>query len=226
MTNPKITSLNKAQIKQIVSELYNIGPSFFRFSQRWRSYICPFHILIDLVPRNAKVFDVGCGAGLFLAILAQRQQISSGVGIDYSEKAIKLANSMAKNLPDNHNIKFLYLNAHDPWPDNQPTFISVIDVFHHVDPKQQKALFKRIVDKVPLGGKLLYKDIARKPLWKALANRIHDLVLVREWINYVPIESIIQWGIEGGLQVTEQSHIEMLWYSHDYLVFERVNQVH
>jgi len=223
MNKTKVTSLNKAQIKQIASELYNNGPSFFRFSQRWRSYICPFHLLIDLVPRNAKVFDVGCGAGLFLAILAHRKQILSGVGIDYSKKAIELANSMAENLPDNHDIEFLFLNAHDPWPDNQPDFISVIDVFHHVEPNQQKALFSRIVDKVPPGGKLLYKDIASTPHWKAIANKLHDLVLAREWINYVPIESIIQWGVEGGLKVTEKSHFEMLWYSHDYLVFERIN---
>ena len=45
-------------------------------------------------------------------------------------------------------------------------------------------------DRVRLGGLLIYKDTASAPAWAAWVNRLHDLVLARQWIHYAPIADV------------------------------------
>lgn len=65
----------------------------------------------------------------------------------------------------------------------------MIDVLHHINPRQQQNVVKEAVSRVAPGGLFLCKDIDVRPRWRNLANRLHDLILARKWINNVAQEN-------------------------------------
>ena len=199
--------------------LFAQGPLLRRKLQHWRPRICPFHRLLPRVPQNASVLDVGCGCGLFLGLLAKSGHDIRGTGFDVSTDAIAVAQRMAQQVGSN--LQFLQLDVNDPWPAGPFDVVSIIDVMHHVPPAGQRAVLKTAASRVAPGGILLYKDMCRRPRWRAAANRLHDLLLARQWIHYLPIEQVEQWATEDGLRLEHAERINMLWYGHELRVFRR-----
>jgi 2-polyprenyl-3-methyl-5-hydroxy-6-metoxy-1,4-benzoquinol methylase len=99
--------------------------------------------------------------------------------------------------------------------------VSLIDVLHHVPPGRQRAFFAGAVARVRTGGILLYKDMCRSPLWRAWANRAHDLLLARQWIHYVPLARLEAWAAEEGLQLVHRRAYARLVYGHELLVMRK-----
>ncbi|WP_138935630.1 class I SAM-dependent methyltransferase [Roseovarius arcticus] len=210
-----------ADIAKIARQIYRSGPPIMRKLQHWRPMICPYHILVDQVPTGARVLDVGCGAGLFLGTLAATNRIGGGLGFDSSAPAIEMGNSMTGELPQANDVSFECLDATRPWPEGAFDLISLIDVMHHVPPAAQRGVFAKAAARTAPGKWFLYKDMARRPFWRATANRLHDLVVAREWINYVDLQDILSWGTEEGLTVHARQEIDMLWYRHELILFRR-----
>jgi 2-polyprenyl-3-methyl-5-hydroxy-6-metoxy-1,4-benzoquinol methylase len=153
----------------------------------------------------------------------KRVGLRSALGFDYSESAIGLAKLMLGNMPAEmtKNIDFELRNANQSWPEGDFDVVSMIDVMHHVNPAAQRKVFLEAVDHVAPGGLLLYKDMADRPFVFALANRVHDLIMARQWIYYVPISLIKMWAIEAGLYVVQESRCHMIWYAHEWMVFRK-----
>jgi 2-polyprenyl-3-methyl-5-hydroxy-6-metoxy-1,4-benzoquinol methylase len=214
-------AIRNQEIAHMARQLYVEGPALPRSMQHWRPFICPFGLLVELVPPGARVLDVGCGAGLFLGTLALDRRIAGGVGFDSSAPAIALAQAMTRHLPGNHGVMFHHLSAVEDWPCGTFDAVSLIDVMHHVPPVHQAGVFAAAADHVVPGGVLIYKDIAPTPHWRALANRLHDLVLARQWVHYTAADGIEDWGREHGMALEFRRRIDMLWYGHDLAVFRR-----
>jgi 2-polyprenyl-3-methyl-5-hydroxy-6-metoxy-1,4-benzoquinol methylase len=189
-----------------------------------RPYICPFHRLIELVPVGASVLDVGCGCGLFLGLLAATGREPRGVGFDVSDAAIPMARHMAHRLREsdiNADLRFERIDVNDAWPDGPYDVVSIIDVLHHVPPGRQRSVFDSAVDSVRADGLLIYKDVGPRPLWRAWANRLHDLVVAKEWVHLLWADTVKAWGQERGLTLLHSERINTLWYGHDLLLFRR-----
>lgn len=189
--------------------------------QKWRPAICPFEALVTLVPRESEVLDVGCGSGLFLGLLAQCGRIRRGTGFDSNADAIARAECMRARLQQPDSIVFEYRDAQEVWPTGPFDVVSVIDVMHHVPPAAQRSIIERAASRLKPGGLLIYKDMVEHPKWRAWMNRLHDLVLVREWINYAPLQSVCDWAQAAGLQEIHRAHFNLLWYGHELVVFRR-----
>jgi hypothetical protein len=58
-----------------------------------------------------------------------------------------------------------------------------------------------------------------RPVWRALANRAHDLLIARQWIHYLPLDAAVDWAQSKGYEVVEKRSINMLWYGHEIVVF-------
>ena len=167
--------------------LYDGGAWFGRLLQTLRPFICPFGTLVDRVPVGARVLDVGCGAGLFLAMLADSGRIREGRGFDASRSAIGLAKVMTGNLNSGTPVSVEYRDATAEWPDRLFDVVSMIDVMHHVAPASQAQVIRAAAARLAPGGILIYKDMVEHPRWRAWANRLHDLVLAHQWIHYAPL---------------------------------------
>src|SRR5579864_2231784 len=179
MTEPG-TKHSRAELSALARELYIGGRWLPRKLQHWRPRICPFERLLPHVPAGASVLDAGCGCGLFLGMLAKTGRRPRGIGFDVSPAAISAASAMAQRVASTAgggagSLEFMRLDAGDPWPNAKFDVVSMIDVMHHVTPVGQRRFFAQAARHVAPGGALLYKDMCRRPAWRAAPNRLHDL---------------------------------------------------
>jgi 2-polyprenyl-3-methyl-5-hydroxy-6-metoxy-1,4-benzoquinol methylase len=172
-----MSTLTPTEVAQIARRLYTEGPGFARLSQRWRPFICPFHMLVEKVPTRAAVLDIGCGSGLFLTLLASTNRISKGVGFDANAATVAMAVKATEHLKASQILTFRHASVEEPWPEGGFDVVSMIDVLHHIPPDAHESVIEQAAARVRPGGMFLYKDIARRPHWKAWANRLHDLVV-------------------------------------------------
>jgi 2-polyprenyl-3-methyl-5-hydroxy-6-metoxy-1,4-benzoquinol methylase len=219
--DPPVTDLTIAETAAIAKELYADVPRGTYYKQTLRPYIAPFHTIVGLVPPGSSILDIGCGAGLFVALLAKLGRIRSARAFDYDGGAIDVANSIARKLPIPGIVHYERRTALDPWPEGQYDVVSIVDVVHHIPPAAQAGVIAEAASHVGAGGILLYKDMVRRPLWRASANRLHDLLSAREWINYAPVEDVIRWAEAAGLRLEQRGAVNMLWYGHEWCVFRR-----
>lgn len=191
-----------------------------RLLTAYRPIICPFDLLVDAVPTESTVLDIGCGSGLFLFLLSRKRQIKNAVGIDRQESVVD-AGRRAIWRTGLRTIELQVAKSVLNWPGAKWDVVTMIDVMHHVPPGEQRTVFFAACERVKPGGRFVYKDMCRSPRWRAWVNRIHDLVVARQWIHYVPIETIDKWALEAGLRPIEKHRIDMLVYGHEVRVYER-----
>ncbi|MEP7311779.1 MAG: class I SAM-dependent methyltransferase [Pseudomonadota bacterium] len=178
-------------------------------------------MILPLVPPGARVLDAGCGAGLFLGLLADSAQVSQCLGFDSSDGAIALAQRMTRNLPAGSAVTFRQLDATAEWPKGAFDVVSLVDVLHHVPPPFQLSVLSRAIERLQPDGLLLYKDMAQRPIWRAIANRMHDLLLARQWIHYLPIADVEQHMAANGMVQIARGSAARYWYAHEWRVFQR-----
>ncbi|GLZ78443.1 hypothetical protein Afil01_32500 [Actinorhabdospora filicis] len=202
--------------------LYPGPPSPTIALQRLRPAVCPLDRVLQYVPADARVLDVGCGGGLFLGLLAASGRRVSGHGVDMSASAIAIADAMAARVTETGSVlTFECQDATTPWPRGEYDVVSMLDLLHHVPPGEQRAVFAKAVAALRPGGTLLYKDMATRPRWRAAANQLHDLVLARQWIHHVALDEVRRWAVEEDLDIVHFERINRLWYGHELLVLRR-----
>lgn len=207
------------ELRIAIDAMYRTATVSQRLLCLGRPYICPFHVLINHVPQGASVLDIGCGSGLFLNLLVHKKLVSRGIGIDAAPGAIKTARrALALTDPD-ADVTFEHRTVEAGLPDSKYDVVSMIDVLHHIAPDQQRAAMEAAASTVAENGILLFKDISPRPLWRAWANRLHDLLLARQWINYVEDRDVADWMDRAGLQLLHKETINMWWYGHTLMKF-------
>ena len=185
---------------------------------RLRPYICPFEEVLRRMPAveegAGRVLDVGCGVGIMSALAAGPGKARSVVGFDVSQRAIDVARGI--QVPGACSMTFHALPA-GTFPEGEFDMVLCIDVLHHVPPAVQNEFLRQTCQHVAAGGLLIFKDISPKPWWKAQANRLHDLIMARQWVHYRREAEIVGMLNELGGEVVESTRLDRLWYSH-YLV--------
>ncbi|MET0657584.1 MAG: class I SAM-dependent methyltransferase [Steroidobacteraceae bacterium] len=211
------------ELAHSAQRLYGEEAGLLARLQEFRPYICPFEELIELVPPGASVLDVGCGAGLFLGLLAQSRRIHQGLGFDSSSAAVTLGQRMTRHLPADVRIEIKYVDATGAWPARTFDVVSLIDVMHHVPPDAWSTVLANAARCVNVGGIVLYKDMAERPRWRATCNQLHDLVLARQWIHHVPDGVVEEAMRAAGFVEVARGAASRYWYAHVWQAFRRLN---
>ncbi len=217
-------SLSPARFSAIARDLFSDTPFVFRLMQRYRPFICPFEVLVPHVPFDVAALDVGCGGGLFLALLAILGRRIRGVGIDSSKPAIQCAQRVSEEINKRSlgsELRFYLLSPDQPLPQGLYDVVSIIDVMHHVPSADQRRFLESAIERVAPGGLLLYKDIAISPLWRRLASRLHDLIIAQQLIHEVPIAVARSWAESAGLVCVDAGPANRLWYGHEFGIFRK-----
>ena len=209
-------TLTASEISQIARRICRDQPGAGRLLQIYRPYICPFEVLLDHIPAGARLLDVGCGGGLFSGLAAETGQLAAAIGFDSNPSTIALAKRLRVS---SGNLEFLHLDVEAPWPEGPFDVVSMIDVMHHIPPAAQPGIFDLVVARLKPGGVFLYKDINAQDRLRAAANRLHDLVLAQDWVQYLPTARTRELAAKAGLVEELYRKIDRLWYGHDLHVF-------
>jgi 2-polyprenyl-3-methyl-5-hydroxy-6-metoxy-1,4-benzoquinol methylase len=214
-------SISRPDVLAAARLIYRDAPFGARLMQSLRPYICPFEHLLAHVPTGASVLDAGCGAGLLLALIAHFDPTATGFGFDTSVHAIRVARRIAKRPMFASRLRFETLSVTAEWPSGSYDVVSVVDVLHHVPPAAQPHLVSIALSRVRRGGLLIYKDMAHRPAWQAGWNRMHDLLLARQWINYRKIGEVRAWTSAAGAAPLAERRVDIGPYGHELLVAQR-----
>ena len=84
-------------------------------------------------------------------------------------------------------------------------------------------MFLRVGDRLEPDGIFIYKDVNSKDRVRAAANRLHDLALTQEWIEYLPAEQARELATSAKLEEVFFETVNRFWYSHDIHIFRRVS---
>jgi len=183
-----------------------------RLLNTWRPRIFPFHDLMEYVPDDARVLDIGCGTGLWLYLLSRTKRISFGLGVEVDLVKVDLANAI-KTAEDR--LEFRSIPPEMQWPSGNFDCLTMIDVLHHVPPPHQRDFLRRIEQTG--ATRIVFKDIDPTAKCKAAMNTLHDLLLSHQRPRYREKEMVAEWLEEIGYCISHEGRHDMLWYSH-YLV--------
>jgi 2-polyprenyl-3-methyl-5-hydroxy-6-metoxy-1,4-benzoquinol methylase len=185
----------------------------------YRPYICPFDDLLNIIPPQKSIFDIGCGSGTFLSLCAGFTNPTKLGGIEISATLIENAKILLRkfNIPSSVTV---FDGAVFPEEINQYDVITLIDVLHHVPKAQQEIFLTTIFDKMKSGATFILKDIDAASIF-VYTNKVHDLLLAKEIGHEWKASRVEEKLKKLGFIIKSTSKKRMLWYPHYTIVVEK-----
>src|SRR4051812_21214461 len=113
-----------------------------------RPLICPFDPILNAIPGRSAVFDIGCGSGFLLGLIAERKTPRSLAGAEIDQKLVDGARNYLRDKTDGIPVSVnLFDGTTLPDELGSADVVTLVDVLHHVPPDQQvtflHAVFQR-----------------------------------------------------------------------------------
>ena len=113
-----------------------------------------YELISSLVPRDARVVDIGCGYGYLSYLLGFVSPRRSILGIDFDADKIEIANHC---ISKNDRVDFIAADAADYSFQRADVFI-LSDVLHYLPHRKQEVLLEKCIAQLNPGGKILIRD--------------------------------------------------------------------
>jgi 2-polyprenyl-3-methyl-5-hydroxy-6-metoxy-1,4-benzoquinol methylase len=166
--------LNPEILNQLI-EAYKGLPAFDRFHIKKRLTRNPFEKINRFVPTKGKIFDYGCGHGMFSYYLWLSSPQRTILGYDISEKKIRLA----KGIPA-VSQKLELTTRPDEWMQGGPyDCIFFMDVFYLIPFAEQEKLLKLFHELLNPDGQLLFVETAKAVSPRFLKIYLQEILAVR-----------------------------------------------
>jgi len=159
--------------------------------------------------KRINVLDIGTGSGCILLSILKELDLSRGVGIDISTKAIKTAQINSKNLNLFHQSKF---KVFDISKFNVGKYDLIVSNPPYIPSKDIKNLSKDIIDYEPLvalDGGLEGLDLIKKVIYKSnsLLKRNGLLAIEIGFNQYLKVSSLLkQYGFREMSRQCDYNH--------------------
>jgi 2-polyprenyl-3-methyl-5-hydroxy-6-metoxy-1,4-benzoquinol methylase len=149
--------------------------SWTAFYTRTKFKICPLLSIEPLLPRAGRVLDLGCGNGLFAAILKLGSPERTITGFDLDDKKIAVAQATFKDWSG------MIFSVGDLIHSDYPAadIITIIDVLYLIPLEAQEAILRKCLAALPPGGVLAAKDMDTRPRWKYAWNMLQETLAVK-----------------------------------------------
>jgi len=170
--------------------------------------------LLQFMPREGQVLELGCGFGLFALYFAQSHPGLQLTGIDLNASRIAMAQRAAQRL-DVQQVSFHVGDARDLSLEQTFDAIYMLDIVHHLPPESVEPLLRQLKQRLKPGGILLIKDVDTRPRRKMYFTLALDLLMTRgEMPHYWPSGELIEVLQRCGFQVFSHDMVDLLPYSH------------
>jgi len=129
----------------------------------------------DLIPKGARIVDIGCGNGRFFGTLEDPSV--DYTGIDFSEGLIRIAN---ERYQKNQNAKFLVGDALSlPFPNNSFETTVSFAVIHHIPSQEYREQFLRELERVTKPGGIIV--ITAWDVWHSKPRIVVEYLFKKLW---------------------------------------------
>ena len=184
----------------------------------YRPLICPYAQIISVIGTNAFVYDIGCGGGTLLALLAKYRQPKKLTGHDVRQDVVDGARSLVEQVASPMTeVNIFRLEGDSDLQLAGYDYVTLIDVFHHIPRQSQDSFLRRIYQSMPKGAYLILKDIDGGSILRFM-NKLHDLLVARQMVHEVPVKVARQKLESLGFQVISETRKNMMWYPHFLIV--------
>ena len=154
---------------------YAASPLILRLRVVGRYVLCPFAALIRAFPPAGRILDIGCGDGLLLFLLSLDNGSSarSYTGIDVDPRKIGNAKGAAIAHAEFHvqDVSMLPPAAFE--------CVSIIDVLYLLPLERWPEFLGHSVRALKPNGRLIVKEAAAVPRWKARLGYLQELVAIK-----------------------------------------------
>ncbi|MDC0861705.1 methyltransferase domain-containing protein [Alphaproteobacteria bacterium] len=181
-----------------------------------RSLIMPIKDLVNLIPSNANILDLGCGKAIVLKNLKNYKKYT---GVDLDSKNIASLSNLDKD-----NVSFIKADCikYIDNPLNKFDYFLLIDVVHHLPANHQISFIKSLLGKMKKNDHLIIKDISNKSKIKAYWNIFHDLIISRQLINYCDFNLLLK-SIDNNNYLSNKFIIKKNMYDHIFIIIKKIN---
>jgi 2-polyprenyl-3-methyl-5-hydroxy-6-metoxy-1,4-benzoquinol methylase len=179
------------------------------------------HLLSMCMRGRVRVLEIGCGFGLFGCYFASKNPLLRYHGIDLNAGRIAMANRAARRLSLD-NISFEAGDAGgDLRLEDQYDVVLLMDLVHHIPDDAKHRLFASITSKLKPGGRIVIKDIARKPALKLFFTWVLDVLMTRGFDMRYWDERRFRGGMDPAFRMETYRIPHWLPYPHVLYVFSR-----
>jgi SAM-dependent methyltransferase len=173
------------------------------------------------LPEHGRVLDVGCGFGLFSLYYARVRPGLALEGIDRNGRRIALARAAAAKL-GLANARYEVGDAARFRRGAPLDAAYMLDIVHHIPETAVRPLVAELWAALPVGGRLLIKDVDRHPAYKrwftwALDKLMDPATPVRYWAGD-ELQPLLE---DVGFRVYRHLMVDLLPYPHVLYVCER-----
>ncbi len=123
-----------------------------RLKRVYRPIICPFDTLLNLIPNQQRVLDIGCGIGTFLQLIAEYRAPRSLAGIEIDASLLETSRIVLDRSRISESVR---LQAYDgvtlPEWIREYKYVFLVDVLHHIRRSQSWTVPFRTLRSAPLG---------------------------------------------------------------------------
>lgn len=175
----------------------------------------------QFLPREGRIFEVGCGFGLFGLYFARAAPTRVIHGVDVSEKRIALAERARRRLGA-ENISFSVGDARSVDVPDGVDACYVLDLLHHLPRASARGLLTRVHDRLRPGGVLVVKEVATRPRYKMAFTWLLDVLMTRgDRPLYWAAPDLAQELRDAGFTVFHYAMVDVLPYPHVLYVCEK-----
>jgi trans-aconitate methyltransferase len=160
-----------------ISALYRVTPKPVQLHVNLRLRLFPFDKLLEYIPTNGTIVDLGCGHGVWIFYLARRYPRVSLIGVDPDQAKIKIATEIAaqNKISNTRFITGYAEKASLPECD----LVSLIDVMYLIPYDEQYQIIETAVSALKPSGRILVKEMDSTPRWKYAWNWMEEVLAVR-----------------------------------------------
>jgi 2-polyprenyl-3-methyl-5-hydroxy-6-metoxy-1,4-benzoquinol methylase len=179
------------------------------------------HILALCMKGKSRILEIGCGFGLFGCYFASRWPEIKYVGLDINTHRIEMAREAARRLGLS-NAHFEHGDASKPLAiEGEYDAVLMMDLLHHLPDTAKRSLLDAASARLGRGGRLIIKEVTRKPAWKMGFTWLLDVVMTRGFDMWYWDPTQVRAAVDPELSLETYPITDWLPYPHIVYLFSK-----